>query len=80
MKPSLPHHGPSLVGTMVPIVPTSQSMVIVESVLTAGLLKPISGSTAFFGNRKASSIRLDALNRNGFCHTRKQIRDHTLGR
>ncbi len=31
VKPSLPHHGPSIVGTTVPIVPPSQSMVLLTS-------------------------------------------------
>ena len=31
VKPSLPHHGPVSAGTMAPIVPPSQSMVVVIS-------------------------------------------------
>lgn len=37
VKPSLPHHGPSIVGTTVPIVPPSQSMVLISSAYHADI-------------------------------------------
>jgi len=37
VKPSLPHHGPIIAGTMAPIVPPSQSMVPLVSDVATGL-------------------------------------------
>jgi len=40
VKPSLPHHGPSIAGTKVPFVPPSQSMVLDVSATGGQQLEP----------------------------------------
>lgn len=54
VKPSLPHHGPSIVGTTVPIVPPSQSMVLLTS---AGRFANFSHNDLTFKKLIAASSR-----------------------
>jgi hypothetical protein len=48
VKPSLPHHGPSIAGTKVPFVPPSQSMVLDVSTKGGQQLEPTCSGDADF--------------------------------
>lgn len=54
VKPSLPHHGPSIVGTTVPVVPPSQSMVLDSSAFSPGRLQQDFKKLRFFSSGPGS--------------------------
>ena len=67
VKPSLPHHGPVSAGTMAPIVPPSQSMVVVISAQPIDNLQRNLCSFSFFvrrciGAAKKGFPRRDSVN------------------
>jgi hypothetical protein len=54
VKPSLPHHGPSIVGTTVPVVPPSQSMVLDSSAFSPDRLQQDFKKLRFFRLARAA--------------------------